>query len=737
MRHCVFLTALIPAAAWTVPLTDGMEVRGAPVISPGTYVISQPIRIVENGVTLDLGGVVLRGPRADGASDGFEGIAIVAEGLNDVRITNAIVEGFKVGILARACTSLIVKGCDVSGNYRQRLFSTPDRENIADWLWPHHNDANEWMEECGAGIYVDRCLGVVVEGNIGHDGQNGIILSRTDSSCVYDNDMSFMSGWGLAMWRSSRNEISHNRFDYCVRGYSHDVYRRGQDSAGILVFEQCCDNVFAFNSATHGGDGFFLYAGHETLERTGAGGSNRNLLYGNDFSHAVANGIEATFSDGNRFHENTIDECDYGIWAGYSYNTDIVGNAISRCARAGIAIEHGHDNWIEGNAFDANRVGVLLWAFPNAWLDTLPYGRLQNTHSERYRILRNRFQADSTSIRIDNSADVRIEENEFNPVDVSLTLRSICPALAFRRNTILGGTLCVKNEAREPVTLEANFSVVHAVEGEVITADSLTAAPEPDSSAFQRSIPSPTVRGARDAFLPPDGIRGRHTMVISEWGPVDVSVPRLFPRSSAAWGSGKVFLAGPAGYFNVGLVTGPVFVEPLAGRFPACIVVTPSRQGFVSTTLQIDCAGEPLDCWVSLASAPWRVRFFGWESSGPDGLPDDWEAVVTAAPLDTLQVDAIDFWWGGEKPTDAVPAERFATVCETSINLPSGAYVAHAISDDGVRLSVNDIPVITNWTPHFAREDRGAFTVATGSHRLRVEHCQIDGSSWLQVWVNR
>ena len=30
----------------------------------------------------------------------------------------------------------------------------------------------------------------------------------------------------------------HNRVDWCVRGYSHTFYNRGQDSAGILIYEQ-------------------------------------------------------------------------------------------------------------------------------------------------------------------------------------------------------------------------------------------------------------------------------------------------------------------------------------------------------------------------------------------------------------------------------------------------------------------------------------------------------------------
>ena len=77
--------------------------------------------------------------------------------------------------------------------------------------------------------------------------QNGIMLDRVTNSKIYDNDCSVLSGWGLAMWRCSRNLVSRNAFDFCVRGYSHGVYNRGQDSAGIMMFEQNNDNIIAEN----------------------------------------------------------------------------------------------------------------------------------------------------------------------------------------------------------------------------------------------------------------------------------------------------------------------------------------------------------------------------------------------------------------------------------------------------------------------------------------------------------
>jgi hypothetical protein len=121
------------------------------------------------------------------------------------------------------------------------------------------------------------------------------MLTGCNNGNYWNNNFSFLSGIGIGIYRCNGNKIMHNRLDWCVRGYSHGVYQRGQDSAGILVYEQSSENIFAYNSVTHSGDGFFLWAGQYTMD-TGQGGCNDNLLYGNDFSHAPTNGIEMTLA---------------------------------------------------------------------------------------------------------------------------------------------------------------------------------------------------------------------------------------------------------------------------------------------------------------------------------------------------------------------------------------------------------------------------------------------------------
>ena len=293
------------------------------------------VRIEGSGITVDLGGGTLQGADPKAPADTLKGTGIVVLGSN-VTLRNGGVRGFRCGVLATGADKATFEKLDLSGNFATHLLSTTAAENSADWLWPHENDGREWVTRYGASLCIERSSGVTVRDVVVRGSQNGIILDRVNDSRIYDNDCSFLSGWGLAMWRSSNNVICRNAFDFCVRGYSHGVYNRGQDSAGILIFEQCSKNTIALNSVTHGGDGLFGFAGKEALgERPSQDygsrrGCNDNIIVGNDFSFAAAHGLEMTFSFGNVIARNTFEQngiC--GIWGGYSQGTTITENRFA------------------------------------------------------------------------------------------------------------------------------------------------------------------------------------------------------------------------------------------------------------------------------------------------------------------------------------------------------------------------------------------------------------------------
>jgi parallel beta-helix repeat protein len=390
-----------------IELRPGLVITHSVRIVPKTYRLSgAPITVRGDNITVDFTGATLDGRKAGAPPDVAGDTAIRIDGGRNIRIVNARIRGYKVAILARGTRGLTLRGNDVSRNWKPRLYSVVEHESLADWLSFHHNEKDEWLR-FGAAIYLADVNGGMIRGNRAVQGMNGLLLVRSDSLRIEENTFSFNSGLGIGLYRSSDNTIVHNRLDYNVRGYSHRFYSRGQDSADLLLYEQSSRNVVAHNSATHGGDGVFLWAGQSTMD-SGTGGANDNMFYGNDFSFSTANGIEATFSR-NLFFQNRVVGNEYGVWGGYSFSSRIVGNEF-RDNRTGIAIEHGQDNVISENSFTRDSTAIRLWADsiePSDW----GYPKHHDTRSRDYRISSNVFVDTRTVLNVRNTSGLDTTES--------------------------------------------------------------------------------------------------------------------------------------------------------------------------------------------------------------------------------------------------------------------------------------------------------------------------------------
>ena len=406
----VFCLAGVGAAQDAVPLRPGMVIDKSTTIRKGVYRLASPdlvtplITVRGSNIDLDLAGVELVGSPDSAAPDQFAGLALLIDGGEHVTVRHAKIRGYKVGILARNVADLRLSGNDVSRNWKQHLYSRVEKESLVDWMSYHNNDKDEWLRY-GAGIYLVDVNGARIDRNVARQGQNGLMITRSKGLQIWNNEFSFLSGIGLGMYRVTGSRVMHNKIDWCVRGYSHGFYNRGQDSAGILMYEQSSNNVVAYNSVTHSGDGLFLWAGQSTMDN-GEGGANDNLFYGNDFSHAPTNGIEATFSR-NRFINNRVEENWHGIWGGYSFDSLIAGNSFSRNQEA-IAIEHGQHNVIANNSFNGDEIGIRLWANesqdPN-W----GYPKHRDTRSRDYQIFNNQMTGVKTPMQITRTDNVALD----------------------------------------------------------------------------------------------------------------------------------------------------------------------------------------------------------------------------------------------------------------------------------------------------------------------------------------
>jgi parallel beta-helix repeat protein len=254
-----------------------MHITQSVTIKKGTYhldgadSLSQGAIIIEgNNITVDFNGAVISGNSNEENPDRFKGTCIIIKSGRNITLKNLTVKGYKVGLMARGINGLHINNADFSYNFRQHLNSNRQREDLADWQSYHHNEGDEWLR-FGAGIYLRDCDSMDIHNTTVTNGQCGLMMTNCNGGLIYNNNFSFNSGLGIGMYRSSGNRIMYNKVDWNVRGFSFGVYYRGQDSAGILVFENSSNNVFAYNSVTHSGDGLFLWAGQSTMD-TGEGG---------------------------------------------------------------------------------------------------------------------------------------------------------------------------------------------------------------------------------------------------------------------------------------------------------------------------------------------------------------------------------------------------------------------------------------------------------------------------------
>lgn len=767
------LTFALLALPLLKPITPGMVVTQTTKFDRGTYLIptpedlSTPVMTVKgDNITVDFSGAVLRGSPETANPDQRKGIGIRIEGKN-VTIKNAKVYGYKVGLIARNSSGLKILDSDFSYNWKQHLGSTPEREDLNDWMSYHHNEKDEWLRN-GAGMYLRGCDGFEVKNTKVVGGQCGLMLTESNDGKVWNDNFSFLSGIGLGMYKSSRNMVMHNNIDWCVRGYSHGVYNRGQDSAGILIYEQSNANIFAYNSVTHGGDGFFLWAGQTTMDN-GQGGCNNNLVYGNDFSHAPTNGIEATFSQ-NNFVNNLVLECWHGVWGGYSYNTRFSGNVFGLNAEA-IAIEHGHDIAINSNTFYRDLTAIHLWANPNEdpnW----GFPKFHKTESKDYTINDNYFSNITTNaLDISQTEGVEMERNRFESNGHLFKFGEDVDDVDFDKNTINWSatetlphgernTINVGNFKPMASTMKPSGQPVASQDPEVkdylARFDVYWEGFKTGEERFKdiEDLGPTAMKGGMNPFIPKGELRGRRYIIVDEWGPYDFQRPLLQPRDVTTEANGtatqRFEILGPKGKWKIKDAVG-FRTTVQSGTVPGFIDVTtdPNAQGLVKLDLEyvgekttdvrgvVTPAGKPITFGYQKFRAPidWDVKFYPWTpDSDPRTKAEAFAATLKGKPLVETKTQNLDYAGYGAF-TKGVPATYFSTIAEGTFMIPTGNYTLEVITDDGCRVSVDGKPVITDAWKYQGPTTYTANLHLEGGvlHKIHVEHFQIDGYSQLKV----
>jgi len=661
-----------------------MVITESTKIRPGTYAAAGPPTLEEalltvrgSDIVLDMSGFELVGRNDRALPDQGRGIALLIDGGDNVTVRGATIRGYRFGIVARGVSNLVLYDLDLSYNWKPRLFSLIGHESLVDWMSFHNNEEREWMR-WGAAIYLEDVTDGQVRQVRAEQGMNGLLMVRTDSLRVEDNTFAHNSALGIGMYRSSHNLIFRNRMDYNVRGYSHGYYNRGQDSAGILLYEQSSNNVIAYNSMTHGGDGLFLWAGQTTMD-TGQGGANDNLIFHNDFNWAPTNSVEVTFSR-NRVIGNYLIGSRYGVWGGYSWESEFVGNCFG-LNETGIAIEHGQDNVIARNEFHGDQTAVQLWSRasePEDW----GYPRNRDTQSRNNRIIDNLFAGHDDVWRLDRTTDLTVEANT------------------------------VRDEAGDPFACDPR---------ELLGDD------------FERLAPD--LPGPREIPVVERAALDRSAMIVDEWGPYDGRQPKLWPVDTMRT-EVRLQLLGPEGTWRLVSSDGVQDLSARAGRTGDTLTVFPRDVGDWRVQMSYEGAEtvHPVTGAVTPEgeAVPFHFERFEpateWEVDFHTGTAEDID--FTGGPFLERTDSRLDYIGYGPLAS-GLPDANWGFEATGTVTLPEGEYSLRTISDDGIRVWVDGELVLDHWEPHGSVVDYAE--IGPGTHDLRVQYRQVGG--WFEARV--
>lgn len=718
----VLLCPAVQIIAQSISLVQGTRISKPVHIKQGVYKlnapddIQKPVVLIEgNNITVDFNHSRLQGSNNKKYPGEFYGTAILIRNSKNVTIRNLNASGYKIALMALNVLHLTIENCDFSYNYRPRLNSTQEKEDISDWMSYHHNEKDEWLRY-GAAMYLRECNNAIIANCRVTGGQNALMMTACNDALIYNNDFSFNSGIGIGFYRCNRNFVMYNRVIFNVRGYSHGVYNRGQDSAGILVYEQSNQNFFYRNNVTHGGDGFFLWAGQTTMD-TGQGGCNDNLLLANDFSYAPTNGIEVTFSR-NRIINNRMYECDHGIWGGYSYNTVISGNHF-RDNRIAIAIEHGQQNEIHHNVFFRDKEAIRLWARkeqPSEWA----YAQLRDTRSRDYLIVNNNFTGNEQVLNISRTENLRVFDNIYSGYEKLFKLDSSVTGFDTTWNEIY----------IRPDAIDTSFHL-------------------PD-------IPSP-----QDPFKGTAKWAGRKNIMITEWGPYDFRYPVIWNINPVDTSQVMKFdILGPKGKWKIKRIKGVQNLSASSGEFPATLTAEkiPAERIDIAIELEytgpsfISAFGEKINAGKKYSFAykkffqpiDWQVYWFAIDTAEYNPLITGqfFPPYVRVRPVKSEKTQKLDYaWWGGIKDEEGHHYKQFATSAEGQATFLPGEYELGVTWDDAVRVYVDGKMIIDEWNPSLYKFDESPHKKVKlklgGPHHFRVEHLELGGFATLSLKIKK
>jgi cytochrome c553/chitodextrinase len=138
-----------------------------------------------------------------------------------------------------------------------------------------------------------------------------------------------------------------------------------------------------------------------------------------------------------------------------------------------------------------------------------------------------------------------------------------------------------------------------------------------------------------------------------------------------------------------------------------------------------------------------KAKLFWEQRSDCQGIPNNAFCgsffagdTLTGDVVRTQKTTALDFNWGTDRPMQGVPSDMFSARWQGKFNFPTtGYYRFSGEMDDGVKVWVDDQPVVDQWSSdsRFPAKTQSVPFIEAGKHTVKVEYRERYGTAYLKL----
>ena len=130
------------------------------------------------------------------------------------------------------------------------------------------------------------------------------------------------------------------------------------------------------------------------------------------------------------------------------------------------------------------------------------------------------------------------------------------------------------------------------------------------------------------------------------------------------------------------------------------------------------------------AQTAYRAEY--WNTPGATGAPS-----FPSGPADVVRDDeTLDFDWGEDAPATGIAVDRFVARWTRTVEFSAGVYRFSGSYDDGMRISIDNVPVIDRWSSGTGEYSVDKLVLG-GPHEVRVEYFEAGGAARAEFTYER